>query len=102
MEIVSLNPDLNKYLLSLEKPTRSKIAKQLKLLEEFGSGLGMPYSKQVAKNLHELRIRGNQEVRIFYTFHTQKVYLLHAFVKKSNKTPPKEIKIALKRIRSLT
>lgn len=64
--------------------------------------LGMPYSKQIGKGLYELRVRGSQEVRILYTFHSNKAYVVHVFVKKTQKTPHREIWLALERIKLLT
>lgn len=44
------------------------------------------------------RVRGKQEVRVFYTFAVGKrINLLHAFVKKTKTTPKKELDIARQR-----
>lgn len=102
METKFFNSRVDEYLQSLEKPTYAKVLKQIKLLREYGRDIGMPYSKQIAHNLYELRIRGIQEVRIFYCFQDNFAVLLHAFVKKSQKTPLHEIETALRRISSLT
>lgn len=102
MEVSFFNSTINDYLLSLEKPTYSKVLKQIKLLEILGYKLTMPYSNPISRNLFELRIRGKQEIRIFYCFFHRKIYLLHAFVKKTQKTPRREIDIAQKRISLLT
>ncbi|MBI4079501.1 MAG: type II toxin-antitoxin system RelE/ParE family toxin, partial [Candidatus Levybacteria bacterium] len=40
-------------------------------------------------------------IRIFYTIYNKEYYLLHAFKKKSQKTPTQEIKTALDRIGEL-
>jgi phage-related protein len=74
----------------------------IRLLEEHGHSLSMPYSKQITPTLYELRVRGRQEIRIFYCFHNQQAVIIHAFFKKSQKTPHKEIKTALSRISQLT
>lgn len=102
MEVAFYNSTIHDYLLSLEKPTYSKVLKQIKLLEKLGYRLTMPYSKPISRNLFELRIRGRQEIRIFYCFFHRKIYLLHAFVKKTQKTPRREIDIAQNRISLLT
>lgn len=48
--------------------------------------------------LLELRVRGKQEVRIFYAFASGKrIYLLHAFIKKARTTPKKELDLARQR-----
>lgn len=69
----------------------------LDLLERFGSKLGMPHSKGIGSNLFELRVRGTQEIRLLYTFHHSSIVVLHGFVKKSNKLPPRDLGVALSR-----
>ena len=61
----------------------------------------MPHSKKIHKELYELRVKGDIEVRILYGFIGKAAYLVHGFKKKSNKTPKKEIDIALKRLHNL-
>ena len=56
----------------------------------------MPHSKKITGDLFELRIRGRQEIRILYTFYRSQIILLHGFIKKTPKIPPKELKIAAK------
>lgn len=102
MIVIFFNPQVKDNLFSLEKPSSTKSAKQIRLLETFGNRLGMPYSKQISRNLFELRVRGKQEIRIFYCFHQNQAVILHFFIKKSQKTPRKEIEIALSRIAILT
>ncbi|MBI3952491.1 MAG: type II toxin-antitoxin system RelE/ParE family toxin [Candidatus Doudnabacteria bacterium] len=49
-----------------------------------------------------LRIRGQQEVRIFYCFHENSACLLSGFIKQSQKMPKKDLEKALDKFRSLT
>ncbi|EKD32928.1 MAG: hypothetical protein ACD_76C00114G0005 [uncultured bacterium] len=92
---------LDKFVAALEKPTISKVLRMLELLEQFGNLLGMPHSKKVGDRLFELRVRGQQEVRIFYSFHKGTAVLLHGFIKKSDRIPTKELAIALQKLHSL-
>lgn len=98
---IQVDKSVEKFVPTLEKLTISKFSKLTNLLEEFGNLLSMPYSKKISRNLFELRIRGKQEVRIFYTFQNGNAVLLHGFVKKTQKTPRKEIEIALDKLISL-
>ena len=93
--------DVEKFIFKLQKPTKSKVSRYLELLENYGFNLHMPYSKRITANLYELRIRGQQEVRIFYTIKYETVFLLHGFIKKTNKTPQREIETALNRLNNL-
>ncbi|MDO8559404.1 MAG: type II toxin-antitoxin system RelE/ParE family toxin [bacterium] len=101
MEIRIFDRELEKFIQSLEKSTIAKALRTVDLLKIFGSRLGMPHSKKVADRLFELRIRGSQEVRIFYTFNEKSIVLLCGFVKKSDKIPRKEINIAINKLRLL-
>jgi len=60
-----------------------------------------PYMKKLRQNLYELRVKSKVAVRVFYSPVTGIYYLLHAFVKKTQKTPEKELKIAIDRMRDL-
>lgn len=102
MNVVFLDVKIKNYLLSLERSSSNKAFRLITLLKTFGSILGMPYSKNLSPNLYELRVRGQQEVRILYCFHKNQAVIVHAFVKKSQKTPQKEIETALARILLLT
>jgi len=101
MEIEYLK-GVEEFISSLEKKTIAKALRTIDLLEKFGSKLGMPHSKKVKTGLYELRIRGQQEARIFYCYHQSKIILLSAFIKKSRKTPDKELEKAERRMESLT
>jgi phage-related protein len=72
------------------------VARLLSLLEEFGTSLGRPYVRYVEGKLWELRPRA---VRLLYFAHTgRRFVILHAFRKKSRKTPRKHISIAQRRL----
>lgn len=77
--------------------TRKKIAFRIDLLERFGLHLGMPYSKKITDDLFELRIRGRVEVRIIYGIKNDFAILLHAFKKKQDKIPLRDIETAERR-----
>lgn len=101
MEIKIFDDTIEKFIRYLEKSAAAKVLRTIDLLEEFGKKLGMPHSKKVAHNLFELRVRGKQEVRIFYMFRNNEIILLHGFIKKSQQIPQKELKIALCRSKAI-
>ena len=102
MKVFYINPDLQKYILSFDKPTISKLTRLTELLARFGKNLGMPYSKKILNNLFELRIRGRQEVHLFYCFYKNMIVFVHAIIKKTQKTPPRDLKTAITKIKQLT
>lgn len=69
----------------------------------FGPDLGMPHTRVMGKGLFELRMKGKEGIgRVFFcTQPGRRIMMLHAFVKKSAKTPPRELKVARERMREV-
>lgn len=65
--------------------------------------VGMPYVRHVQDKLWEMRGRGKSGIgRSFYVAHVgHQAVILHSFVKKAQKTPDREIRVALTRAREL-
>jgi phage-related protein len=94
-------PKVIKFINKLSDKDRSRIKIAIGFLEKYGSGLREPFSKKIDRNLFELRIRGQDAFRIFYSIFYNTYYLVHIFKKKSQKIPRKEIKRALDMIKQL-
>lgn len=64
----------------------------------FGPDLGMPHTRAMSAGLFELRLKSRESIgRVFYcTLVGRKIVMLHQFVKKTDKTPPKELALARK------
>lgn len=90
MQIILLS-SIETFLESLQEKEIAKVVRTIELLEEFGNDLGMPHSRHMSEGLLELRIRGTREIRIFYCFHKKQAVLLHAYIKKTQKTLEKEL-----------
>jgi len=67
--------------------------------QKYGLSSIMPHIKKLSGTpLWELRILGGDNIRIVYFIpHKEAILVLHGFVKKSQKTPEKELSLALKR-----
>lgn len=63
------------------------------LIEKFGpQEVGMPYVKAINKGLFEVRARGSEGIgRAFFGLLEKRVIVLSGFIKKTQKTPQKEI-----------
>jgi len=92
---------VNKFIEGLEMRLAAKISQSINLLSNNGPFLKPPDVKKLQSELYELRIRGRIPIRIFYTIVGNEYYLLHAFKKKSQKTPNKELKVAVDRLKEL-
>lgn len=88
------------WLLGLTPEDRKAIGDDIRTAE-FGWPIGMPLCRAIKghKGLWEIRSRleGGRIARVFFCAHKGSMVLLHGFVKKSQKTPPKELDVAVKR-----
>ena len=97
------NEAVENQVLSLPAGLLAKYLRLTDLMIEFGSNLGLPHTKAVGKSLFELRVKSKEGIaRVFYcTKIDKKIIMLHCIIKKSQKIPEKEIKIALKRAKEV-
>jgi phage-related protein len=75
----------------------------VELLAEHGPNLRLPHSRAMGDGLFELRAHGRSGIaRAFYCFLIgRRIVVVHAFVKKTQQTPDKELKLARKRVKEL-
>lgn len=68
-----------------------------------GPNLGEPHTKAFGSGLFELRLKGAEGIaRVFFcTLVGRRIVMLHSFIKKSNKTPPREREIAEARMKEV-
>lgn len=91
---------LTEFLNDLPIKTRARVAKLINLLAEYGVLLKEPYTRQIKGKIRELRVKDNLgHIRVLYfTFTGRRFVLLHGFLKKTDKTPEREIELAEKRM----
>ena len=90
---------LGAFIRSLETKMKAKVIANLQLLEEYGNMAREPLSKELEDGIFEIRtIEGNNIVRILYFFDDHKIIIAtNGFIKKSQKTPRREIELAKRR-----
>lgn len=90
------------WLRGLESSERKAIGADIKTVE-FGWPIGMPTCRSMGKGLFEVRSRlpSGKIVRVLFCIDAGEMILLHGFIKKSQKTPQQELKLALQRKQSL-
>ncbi len=91
---------VEEFLIALPKNHETKINVLIQRLSQEGNMFGFPFIKTISGKLKELRIQASPNIyRIFYFLFTgRRIVLLHAFTKKSQEIPRKEIDIALSRM----
>lgn len=84
------------YLDELSVKEKAKILKYIEFLRVHDGVLDEPYSKHIKDKIRELRVDfSRKRHRIFYfTFINKNIILLHVFLKKTEKTPLREIEMA--------
>ncbi|OOF42494.1 hypothetical protein BKK49_02240 [Rodentibacter rarus] len=97
------HPEAFAEIEALSPAMRAKALNALDKLEILGNALRFPHTRAIGDGLFELRA-GNKDIsRTFFAFAIgQKIYILRTFVKKTQKTPPSEIELALKRLGEMT
>ncbi|PIS10676.1 MAG: hypothetical protein COT73_08085 [Bdellovibrio sp. CG10_big_fil_rev_8_21_14_0_10_47_8] len=96
---------VEEFLTELHKDLKADFLDAIILLEQ-GQNLSMPLSRNlssIAKGLHELRLKDRTGAYRFFYFikKSEGIYFVHAFKKKTQELPSKEIGLVLKRIREI-
>lgn len=89
------------FLDSLSDKQQSKISRIIEYIETYGLITAIPQVKKLTGTpLWEIRILGRDNIRVLYAgVLKDSIVILHGFIKKSQKTPLKELNLALKRLK---
>ena len=89
---------VREWLKSLGPEDRKVIGEDIKEVE-FSWPIGIPLVRSLWRELWEVRssLRQGRIARVIFCVEHQRMVLLHGFVKKSRKTPQRDIELALKR-----
>ena len=70
------------------------------LMENYGPDIGMPHTRHMKKGLIEMRLKAVEGIaRVFYaTIRNHEIVILHSLVKKTDKTPKRDLDTAYKRL----
>jgi phage-related protein len=95
-EIAYYSDDVQAAILGLPVGIQARFVHLTERMVTFGPDLGMPHTRAMGKGLFELRMKSKEGIcRVFFcTLPGRRIIMLHAVVKKSQKTPAKELKIA--------
>ena len=95
------NEPVREWLKSLAVPDRKRIGEDIKTVQ-FGWPLGMPLIKKIEPGLWEVRSRlVNKISRVIFTVVGEHIFLLHGFIKKSQKLSAEDLHIARQRLNDL-
>lgn len=90
-------------ILSLPDTLAARYVFLTRRMTAIGANLGPPHTDAFGDGLYELRLKGADGIaRVFFcTLVGRRIVMLHSFIKKTQKTPPREIDIARKRMKEI-
>jgi phage-related protein len=93
------NEPVREWLMEMTVADKKVIGSDLQTVE-YGWPVGMPVCRPLGNGLFEVRSDiKNGIARVLFCIHDGKMVLLHGFVKKSQKTSPGDLELAIKRKR---
>jgi phage-related protein len=93
------NESVENDILSMPPRIQARMIKLLELIEKHGANLGPPHTKPMGDGLFEVRAKALEGIgrSLFCYTKGRHIVVLHAFVKKSSKTPKPDLDLAIKR-----
>jgi phage-related protein len=101
--ITYYNASVQAGILALHAGLLARFLRYADRMEVFGPDLGMPHTRAMGGGLYELRLKAAEGIgRIFYcTIVGREMVILHQFIKKTDKTPTKELSTAKRRMKEI-
>lgn len=102
-QVTFYNKKVEKKTLSFPKGILANFLHIVEMVEEYGPALGKPYTASIGDGLFEIRAKGKEGIgrSLFCTIKGREIIIFHSFIKKSQKTPKKDIDLARKRMKEV-
>lgn len=99
-KVTFFSKEVRAEIARMPKGILAKYARLTELMENHGPNIGMPHTKHMGKGLIELRMKAQEGIaRVFYaTVLKNEIVILHSIIKKTQKTPKKDLDLAYKRL----
>ena len=101
--IIYYSQDVQEDIMNLPVTLQARYIGLTDRMIKYGPNLGLPHTDAFGGGLFELRLKGAEGIaRVFFcTMVGQEIVMLHSFIKKTQKTPEKELKLAKQRMKDL-
>lgn len=102
--VETLDSRVDAELDLLEPSLKARFLRVCELLETFGPGeVGLPHVRFLVDKLWEIRMKGKSGIAraIYLTASGRRIVVVHAFVKKTQKTPRAAIETAIDRAKDI-
>ena len=95
--------EVQETIMSLPVTLQARFILLTERMIQHGPHIGLPHTEALGHGLFELRLKGAEGIaRVFFCMLVeQKIVMLHSFIKKTQKIPEKELKIAKLRLKEL-
>ena len=95
--------DLQEQITELPDTLAARYVVLTRRMIALGPNLGEPHTKAFGDGLFELRLKGAEGIaRVFFcTLVGKRIVMLHSFIKKSDRTPVRERKLAENRMKEI-
>ena len=99
-EIIYYNEVIQDQIASMPAGIQARYLRLTERMRIYGANLGMPHTRAMKDGLFELRMKSKEGIgRVFYcTLLNKRIVMLHSFIKQTQTTPSKELKIAISRM----
>ncbi len=96
------NRPVREWVLGLSVEDRKVVGRDIQKVE-FGWPLGMPYCRSLGNGLWEVRsgLTDGRIGRVIFCVVRERMVLLHGFVKKTQKTPAQDLRLARRRMKEV-
>jgi phage-related protein len=93
---------VREWLRQLPREDQRSIGRDIAQVQ-FGWPVGLPLCRPMSGGLWELRasLPSRREARVIFAFHASMLVALHAFIKKSQRTPPDELALSRQRLKEM-
>lgn len=102
--VETLNATVDAEVEALPADMRARLVRIASLIEEVGlERVGEPHIKHIEAHLWEMRLKGRSGISraLYITAAVRRVVIVRVFVKKTEKTPRREIDLALTRAKTI-
>jgi len=99
--IIYYSQEVQEEIMNLPVTLQARFIGLTDRMMEHGPNLGLPHTDAFGGGLFELRLKGAEGIaRVFFCLIVkQQIVMLHGFIKKTQKTPDKELKLAKQRMK---
>lgn len=101
--IIYYSESLQTEILAMPAGFLGRYLRYTDRMEKYGPDLGMPHTRAMGEGLFELRLKSVEGIaRVFYcTIIGKRIMILHQIIKKTEKTPGRELATARRRLQEV-